>query len=72
MKGKSKKGRINDREHLSLNKKNDFKCALLPTSSDRSLIQNPLASERERPCVQPPSLSKGMREMDMAAGIKGA
>jgi hypothetical protein len=72
VKGKSKNGRINDKEHLSLNKGNDFKCALLQTSSDRSLIQNPLASKRDRPCAQPPLLSKGMREVDMAAGIKGA
>lgn len=72
MKGKSKNGRINDREHLSPNKRNDFKCALLQTSSGRSPVLNPLASERERPCVQPPLLGKGMRVMYMAAGIKGA
>ena len=42
MTGKSENRRINDNEHLSLNKRNDFKCALLQASSDRSLIQNPL------------------------------
>lgn len=52
MKGKSENGRINDSEHLSLNKRNDFKCALLQASSDRSLIQNPspnIACSQELP-----------------------
>lgn len=41
MKGKSENRRINDKEHLPLNKRSDFKRAPLQARSDRSLIQNP-------------------------------
>lgn len=76
MKGKSENGGINGSEHLSLNKRNDFQRALLQASSDRPLIRNPAPNvacirELRTPC-SPPLLSREMKEIDMAAGGKGA
>lgn len=76
MKGKSENGRLNDSERLSLNKRNDFKCALLQAGSDRSLIQNPspqaphgLHLRATDPC---PATSVQQGDEGNRHGVKGA
>lgn len=77
MKGKSENGRLNDSEHLSLNKRNDFKCALLQAGSDRSLIQNPSPKAPHRLPLRArrdgcPATSAQQGDEGNRHGVKGA